>query len=169
MITDISFLLCFFFYLAWILYTLHSTARYNNCRESKHMFNKITVSPWFNFTKLIAHPNIQKYIFLWFSICNFFIYFKLVMEINLTIQIQMPRSLLSHRRHSWQQTDSSVKYATKGSKEIKTFNYIEEDTTFHGSLDRDPTKMLSRRKFTSVQRRPVSTMTLQEHLVTSQV
>ena len=44
-ITEILFLLYFFFYLAWILSTLHSTARYNNCRGSKHMFNKITVSP----------------------------------------------------------------------------------------------------------------------------
>jgi hypothetical protein len=61
-----------------------------------------------------------------------------------------------------------VRYATKDSKESKTYSYTEEDTICLGSLSRRLQKNL-RERFICVLSPHVFIMTLQEHLVTSLV
>jgi len=72
-------------------------------------------------------------------------------------QIQMQKWSHYHQRHFLQQTDSFVRYATKGFKEIRIYSFTGEATIFHGSWNRRTPKNNKRRKSTCAQRQTVLT------------
>lgn len=82
------------------------------------------------------------------------------------LQTQQLKLSLYHQTHSWQQTVSSVKSATRDSKGTKTCSCIDEATTCHGSWGKEQ-PLRSERGFTSAQNHHVFTTTQLVHWVIS--
>lgn len=69
----------------------------------------------------------------------------------------MQKLYLYHQRHCWNQTDTCVRFVTKGFKEIRICRCIGDDIKYHGSCWKE-SRLMSKRGFSCARNRVACTM-----------